>query len=154
MRQQTITVFDEFVPPSTTTTSSTQHNSILGAFDQIALHVVADNQTGAATLNIFVDHSGDARNWLQRNSQLMGPSGTISAQGDVRIALITGGFAQVHWADAGQANTGLIDYAGGSAASSTASMGTPLLPFVRLRVVMGSGGGAHVKIIASLRGTR
>src|SRR5258705_230023 len=82
MRHFAHTIFNEFVPASTLTYTSTDNNPRMGAFDQLALHVVVDNVTGAGSLNIFVEHSGDARQWIQRNSMIQG-SVAASAVGDI-----------------------------------------------------------------------
>jgi len=151
MRQQSFTLFDEYLPASATTYTSTDFNTRLGAFDEIVLHTVADNMSTTGRLDIFVEHSGDGRNWMQRNSMALG-SGAISTTGDISLDLSSGGFVQLLWADAAATSSGNVRYTGTTNPTSMSNM--PLLPFVRLRLTTGSGSGAHVKIHATLCGPR
>jgi hypothetical protein len=145
MRQQVLTCFDEFIPAGASPVyTSAQFNSALGANDQLSIHAVLDNITLGTTplFNLFIEHSADGRNWIQRNDQSASPT----APGDISIAL-TGTFHQKMYADSGYGTMPITTPWSGS--------GAPLLPFVRFRLVVGSGTtSAHVKVHAATRGPR
>lgn len=73
-------VLDEYIPLETTGNAyvytSAESTSRLGQFDILVLHAVADNVTAAAagTLNVYIQHSADARNWLFTNGKTTAPS--------------------------------------------------------------------------------
>jgi len=147
MRQQTITVMDEYVPVGTTYTSA-QFNSILASGDQLALQAIVDNGGGSGTLDIFAETSSDGRNWIQRNDQ---STTAATTTGDIHFAFTGTGFQQLMWADGGQGNVFAVATHTGPG-GATAS-GSPFLGFVRLRVTAASF-GVHVKIHATVRGPR
>jgi hypothetical protein len=145
------TIFEEFVPPTTTTYTNSPLNPLLGGAGSIALHAFVDNVVAAGTLDIFLEESADDRLFVQRNSLVLGTT-AASTTGDLSFTVATGGTYQLVWADPCDAPTNQVVYTGG-ATSPRDLTGTPLLPFVRLRIVSGSA-GCRVKIIASLRGSR
>ncbi|HVY46095.1 MAG TPA: hypothetical protein VHB21_09460 [Minicystis sp.] len=132
MRHRTFVVFDDYANTGGIETD-TRHNATLGEYDQLALHVVGDNASVAnVTVNVYVAHSSDGRQWLYRSNNQASLPGTA----DVSITLnSTTDVEHKMWSDACL----------GSMASG------PLLSFVRLHVVT-VGGGAHVKIHATQRG--
>jgi hypothetical protein len=151
MRIKAFTLFDEFVGAGVTTYTNAETNAPLGAYDQLALHVIVDNVSAGGTVNLFVEHSGDSKHWMQRNSMVLGTPGA-SATGDISLTVASAGAYQLLWADACVAPTGQVVYTGG-ATSPRDTTNTPLLPFVRLRIVT-SGAACHVKIIATQRGAQ
>ncbi len=81
MRKLVIVVFDDVVAgtPSFTTYTSQEHNDVLGMYDKIALHAVADQVSGGITaFNIDLEHSGDGRNWKVKTTGIIG-STSVSA---------------------------------------------------------------------------
>ncbi|HVV59677.1 MAG TPA: hypothetical protein VHC45_15060 [Gaiellaceae bacterium] len=143
--------FDEFIPPSTVTTTSTQYDAVLSAYDQIALHFIVDDVTGTGRLDGFLDHSGDSKNWLQRNSVALG-STPPTTLGDVSVALSAGGVYQLFWADSCLGSTHQMIYTGTASPKNTT--GTLMLPFARIRLVTQAGAGCHVKVFGTCRGAR
>jgi hypothetical protein len=162
MRQNALTVFDEFVPVGATTYTPTSLNPTLGGQDQLALHAVIDNVTASTgNIDIFVEHSGDGRSWIQRNAMILGTN-AASTVGDIDVTVSSANSSyNLFWADDGcgvgvsggtlNGSTGAVKYAAATANKDTT--GTPFLAFVRLRVVA-TGTGCHVKIFATLRGSR
>jgi hypothetical protein len=85
MQQSQILVFDEVITGGTVSYTSAALNDRLGMHDQIAICTVIDNVSGGPTnFDLFVEHSCDNRNWLQRNdlSQTSPPPGTVNT-GDI-----------------------------------------------------------------------
>src|ERR1051326_2165470 len=92
------TVFEEFVPPTTTTYTNAQLNPLLGGAASIAFHVLVDNVVAAGSVNIFVEESADDRMFVQRNSLILG-TGAASTTGDMSLTVAQGGTYQLVWAD-------------------------------------------------------
>jgi hypothetical protein len=150
MRQQVITVFDEFVPSGVTAYTSAQFNSALGAADQLGIQAIVDNGTGAGTLDIFLETSNDGRNWIQRNDQsTTTPTGT----GDFHFVTASTGSQTLMYSDPGATVSAAAATHTNSGSSPAPVTNSPFLAFVRLRVVAASA-GTHVKIHAALRGPR
>lgn len=69
MRRSNQTVFNEFLPQGTTSTSpaytSAELNAKLGHFDQMGIQAVIDNVGGGTigALTVTLQHSADGRNW-------------------------------------------------------------------------------------------
>jgi hypothetical protein len=164
MRQNALTVFDEFVPPSATTYTPTSLNPTLGGQDQLGLQAVIDNVTGTGGVDIFVEHSGDGRSWIQRNCMALGNTPNAAATvGDIEVnPTVTGGSYNLFWADDGvgvnaisslNGSTGLVKFVPATSTYKDTT-GTPFLAFVRLRIVTGTSTSCHIKIFATLRGSR
>jgi len=142
MRNGQVLVFDDMITSSATAYTSAALYDRLGAHDEIAIIAVIDNvSTSGVGFDLFIEHSCDTRNWLQRNesSQTFPPPGAAGT-GDITF---------------NATNTPLLNqnttYArmfsdpctGVSKASSTT--GGPLLPFVRFAMKLTTG-SAHVKV--------
>jgi len=69
MKRQTTLVFDEQIMstgPDDYFTSA-EHNARLGAYDQLAIHVVVDNPNAAdGALTVQLQHSADGRHFLPK----------------------------------------------------------------------------------------
>lgn len=133
MRHRTFVCFDDYVNINGIETDA-RHNSTLAEYDYLGLHAVADNASGAGvTVNIYVQHSSEGRQWLYRSSN----TATMPGSADLSLTL-TSTTDSVHkmWSDA----------------CLSTNTGGPLLSFVRLHIQT-SGGAAHVKVHATQRGT-
>jgi hypothetical protein len=85
MRNGQLLVFDEMITASTMSYTSTAHYDKLGSHDEIAIIAVIDNvSTSSVAFDLFIEHSCDARNWIQRNdtTQTFPPPG-IAGTGDI-----------------------------------------------------------------------
>ena len=90
MRNGQLLVFDEMITASATAYTSTVHYDRLGVHDQIAIIAVIDNVSVAGVgFDLFIEHSCDARNWLQRNdtTQASPPPGAPGT-GDIVYSLV------------------------------------------------------------------
>jgi len=67
MRRQNVLVFDEQVTSSPQYTSAATY-TVLGQFDQLAIHAIVDNpnNSSGATISIGVEHSAEGRNFLPK----------------------------------------------------------------------------------------
>jgi len=126
MRRMNITVFDEFltgVVAGTTpaVTTSQELNARLGQFDQLGLFAVVDNTASTAGLFAFIEHSGDGRNWIQKNAiwEIEGTNNTKNGWFTANVTTPLWGF------DPGT---------------------NPTLGFARIRVYFSASLSAHVRI--------
>lgn len=68
MQTFTKLVFDEFIYAGDWYTSS-EFNVLIGSADKMGLQATVDNVTTASgTLDVRVQHSGDGRNWADKNT--------------------------------------------------------------------------------------
>lgn len=68
MRQFSVLVFDEFIHGAGSVVyTSDKLIDMLGAVDNLAFHVVADQVTTNGSLAVRMEHSADRRNWLAKN---------------------------------------------------------------------------------------
>jgi hypothetical protein len=87
MRNSQLLVFDDMISSAATAYTSAAHYDLLGRHDEIAVLVVIDNvSTSSVGFDLFIEHSCDTRNWLQRNdpSQAIPPPGTATF-GDIKF---------------------------------------------------------------------
>lgn len=139
MRHSHHLVFDEVIPGAAVAYTGAQHNDGLGRHDQIAIAVVIDNvSSGSSTFDLWIEHSPDGRNWLQRNdtSQTNNPTTYTAGQGDIT----TGATLSIN-------TTYLKTFT--DACQGKQTLG-PLLPYVRFALKPSSQ--SHVKVYATLRG--
>jgi hypothetical protein len=132
MRHRTHHVYDDFVTTSWSV-SDARHNAMLGEYDHLALHAVADSATAATTVNIYLQHSSEGRQWLFRASN------STSTPATPEIVLVL-------------ANTTDVQHKMWSDACLGVTVTGPLLSFVRLQMQT-VGGACHLKVHATLRGT-
>jgi len=141
MRNGQILVFDETVTSSATAYTSASLYERLGSHNQIAILVVIDNASATANFDLFIEHSSDSRNWIQRNdiTQASTPPGTAGT-GDITFNA-TPNPPQL------SANTTFARMFSDPCIGVSKLSGTtngPLLPFVRFAMKL-SAGSAHVK---------
>lgn len=68
MRNGQLLIFDDMITSSVTAYTSAAHYDRLGSHDELAIVVVIDNvSTSSVGFDLFIEHSCDTRNWLQRN---------------------------------------------------------------------------------------
>lgn len=67
MRRFNVLAFDDVIMGTGAVYSPTGLNELFGSCDQMSLHVVADQASGATTLTVNIEHSADQRNWIQKN---------------------------------------------------------------------------------------
>jgi hypothetical protein len=70
MRKYNVRAFDDFVHTTATVYSTTDFNEVLGSADQLSLFAVVDSYSGAAgapNITVQIQHSGDGRNWVNKN---------------------------------------------------------------------------------------
>ncbi|WP_437656913.1 hypothetical protein [Sorangium sp. So ce1182] len=134
MRRANFIAFDEFVPLGTNSSApvftSAELNSKLGHFDQLAIMVVIDNVGGSTVggFELFIEHSGDGRNFLAMKTNTSPPTGT----GDISISSLSTTATNVKW--------GKHDG------------GDPLLNHVRFRLYFtNTTTSAHVRVIVTQR---
>jgi hypothetical protein len=142
MRNGQLLVFDDIIQsPGPTYTSAALYDR-LGSHDEIAILAVIDNvSTTSVGFDLFIEHSSDTRNWLQRNdqNQAFPPNGTTGT-GDITFNATNTPLLGTNTTYArmfADPCTGASRYA--------ASLGGPLLPFVRFAMKLTSG-SAHVKV--------
>ncbi len=141
MRYLVHTVFDDFIPADADIAfTSSELNTRMGHHNQIGVQVVLNNLTvgkNGGTFDLFIEHCCDGRNWQQRN--WLNQESSKPTKGDIHISALESGhiFSQ-NFSDACQG----VSSAPGKSASG------PLLPFVRFRMVFGSGTSGHVKVHA------
>jgi len=144
MRIGQIIVFDDMIASSATTYTSAGLYDRLGSHDEIAVIAVIDNvSTSSVGFDLFIEHSCDTRNWLQRNdnSQVFPPPGT-AATGDITFNATNTPLLSPNTTYTRMFSdpcTGISKVAGAGG-----SIG-PLLPFVRFAMKLTSG-SAHVKV--------
>jgi hypothetical protein len=146
MIQAELLVFNDIIYPGATSYTSATFNDALAQHDMISVMAVIDNVSVASTtFDLYVQHSCDGRNWLQRSDpNQSAPPTEISSLGDITRAgmgintTYTGMYSDAAWSITKQGTVG----AGGG----------PTLGYVRfaLKIVTGS---AHVKVYAVLRDT-
>lgn len=88
MRNGQLLVFDEMITSAATAYTSAAHYHGLAGNDEIAILAVIDNvSTSNVGFDLFIEHSCDTRNWLQRNSssQVIPPQG-ITGTGDISFS--------------------------------------------------------------------
>jgi hypothetical protein len=138
MPHKRFTIFDDYVPAgSGAVYTSDRWNAVLGAFDEIAVHAIIDDVSGATgTFDCWIETSGDARNWLQRNDLTQAtPAPHGVGTGDLfSSALTSTSVSSLMYSDAAM---GITKF-------GTGRVG-PLLGFVRLAVLVGTV-GAHVRL--------
>jgi hypothetical protein len=134
MRQRTHVVFDDYVSNAAgIAITDARYNTVLGEHDQIALHAVGDNAPVLTTVNVFVQHSSEGRQWLYRQNN-------STSSGTPEIVIVLNGTTDVQhkmWSDA-------------CLGTNTAG---PLLSFVRLVLSASAAGAAHVKVHLTQRGS-
>jgi hypothetical protein len=144
MRNGQILVFDDMISSSTTAYTSASLYDRLGGHDEIAIIAVIDNvSTSSVGFDLFIEHSCDTRNWLQRNDngQAFPPPGAATS-GDITFSATNTPLLSPNTTYSRMFSdpcTGISKVAGAGG-----SMG-PLLPFVRLAMKLTSG-SAHVKV--------
>jgi hypothetical protein len=70
MRKYNVRAFDDFVHGTSTVYSTADFNEVLGSADQLSLFAVVDSYSGAAgapNITVQIQHSGDGRNWVNKN---------------------------------------------------------------------------------------
>lgn len=142
MRNGQLLVFDEIITSTATAYTSTAHYYGLATNDEIAILAVIDNvSTSNVGFDLFIEHSCDTRNWLQRNSlsQVFPPPGSVGT-GDISFS---GTFTPLLTTNTTYARMFSDPCQGVSMAS--ASTAGPLLANVRFAMKL-TAGSAHVKI--------
>lgn len=125
MLREHLLVFDEQLPTQSSYFSKADFYKALGQYDQIALHAIVDNPTGATngTITVVLEHSCDGRNFIAKN-----------ATAEINAAAI--------------AFNSQSDAAGGDGGA------LPTLEYGRLNVKLAGGvTAARVRIWATLRDT-
>lgn len=141
MRNGQLLVFDEMITASATAYTSTVHYDVLGSHDEFAIIAVIDNVSNVNVgFDLFVEHSCDARNWLQRNdtTQAFPPPGAVGT-GDI---VYSGVFTPLLTTNTTYARM-FSDPCKGVSNVGTAT--GPLLANVRLAMKL-TAGSAHVKV--------
>jgi hypothetical protein len=67
MRKLTLMVFNDFVQGATAVYTPSEHNEALGTYDRLAFQVVVDSVNATGNITVQIEHSGDGRNWLNKN---------------------------------------------------------------------------------------
>ncbi|HVY46096.1 MAG TPA: hypothetical protein VHB21_09465 [Minicystis sp.] len=113
----------------------------LGVYDELGLMVAVDNvsSTSAVNFDLWLDHSSDGLNWLQRSQANQTPP-FHTGVGDVRLSVSQFSPGVGWYSTSGRGRS--------SAATSDAT--GPLLHYVRLYMVIASG-TAHVRVHAFQR---
>ena len=142
MRRKVHKVYDEYLGAGAQNgVTSSSWNDVLGSLDCLGFEVVVDDASGPATIDVWVDHSGDSRLWLPaRSKPSQVPPFWASGTGDVTSSITSGLAYTFTYSDA---------YRGVSKAATPVAHG-PLLAFVRLQIGISSG-SAHFKIHAFQR---
>lgn len=107
MRKLSILAFDDFVMNTTMIYTTEALNETLGAFDKLTIQAVCDSATGTTpTITVAIQHSGDQRNWLPKNTTpeinavgitvagptaIGGDTSAVGSMGFVRLAITVGG---------------------------------------------------------------
>jgi hypothetical protein len=68
MRRFNALVFDDVLAVGASTVTPCRYDGSLGRFDTLGIHVVVDDATVAGTLSIYVESSGDGRNWCTKSA--------------------------------------------------------------------------------------
>jgi hypothetical protein len=144
MRRKVHKVYDEYVASGANGVTSSSWNDVLGSLDCMGFEVVVDDASANATLDVWLDHSGDSRLWLPaRSVPSQTPPFYVAGTGDVTSSITTG-----------TGNVVIKNYADGwhgiSKTAGTPIAHGPLLAFVRLQIGI-SAGTAHFKIHAFQR---
>lgn len=147
MRQAELLVFNDIIYTGTIAYTIATFNDMLAQHDMIAVMAVIDNvSTTAVGFDLFIEHSCDGRNWLQRSETAQSFPPTESAgTGDITLASMgpNSTYARMY-SDAAWSLTRIGVSAGGA--------GGPTLGYVRLAMKL-TAGFAHVKLYAVLRDT-
>jgi hypothetical protein len=61
-------VFNDVMVGVVTAVTDPKFDEMLGGGDAIAIQLVADQITGASTITIALEHSGDRRNWVTKTT--------------------------------------------------------------------------------------
>jgi hypothetical protein len=145
MRQAELLVFNDIIYTGTTAYTIATFNDALADHDMMAVMAVIDNvSTTSVGFDLFVEHSCDGRNWLQRNDmgQSSPPTGSAGA-GDITLNAMNPNLTYARmFSDAAWGLTKVGVAAGGA--------GGPLLGYVRFAMKLTAGFG-HVKLYAVLR---
>jgi hypothetical protein len=147
MIQAELLVFNDIIYPGATTYTSAAFNDALAQHDMIAVMAVVDNVSAASTtFDLYVQHSCDGRNWLQRSDANQNtPPTESSGFGDItRAGMGLNATYAVMYSDAAWS----ITKQGGGGGSG----GGPTLGYVRFAMKIVTG-FAHVKVYAVLRDT-
>jgi len=147
MRQAELLVFNDIIYTGTTAYTIATLNDVLANHDRVAVMAVIDNVsiTGVG-FDLFIEHSCDGRNWLQRNdtSQSFPPTESAGA-GDITLASMNPNTTYARmYADSALNLTKIGVSAGGA--------GGPLLGYVRFAMKL-TAGFVHVKLYAMLSDT-
>jgi len=145
MRQAELLAFNDIIYTGTTAYTIATFNDALASHDMIAVMAVIDNvSTTAVGFDLFVEHSSDGRNWLQRNDTNQAFPATESAgAGDITFASMNPNTTYARmYSDSAWSLTKVGVPGGGT--------GGPLLGYVRLAMKV-TAGFAHVKLYAVLR---
>src|SRR5689334_15235776 len=68
MQQAALLVFNDIIYTNTTAYTIATFNDVLANHDMLAVMAVIDNVSpGSPGFDLFIEHSCDGRNWLQRN---------------------------------------------------------------------------------------
>jgi hypothetical protein len=67
MRKSNLLIFDDFINGSTTIFTRPELNDQLGAVDQLALEVIADQVAANGTITVQIYNSADQINWKAKN---------------------------------------------------------------------------------------
>lgn len=68
MRQFQQLCFDDYVAGTSSVYSAAVLDTLLGRFDRLAVHVVADKVGGTSPrITVMLEHSADSRRWLEKN---------------------------------------------------------------------------------------
>jgi hypothetical protein len=149
MRRSIINAFDEVISLSTNSGvayTSTALNDRLGGSDEISVFCVVDNAqgSGTGTFDLWIEHSGDGRNWLQvRDTTWTSPPTYSAGSGDISIGSLSSSQTYVRAAafrPSGATNMGGSNWQG------------PLLPYVRIAMKLGTYNSVHVKLHVTGRG--
>jgi hypothetical protein len=152
VRHHVTVVFDDYVPATTSPTqfyTSNEWNSLLGRFDQFAIFCLVDNNSAGA-FDLWVDHSGDGRNWLQRNDKTQNqPSLYTVGTGDITWATLSA--TSPNYRAFSDSIFGLT-FAGSSGVYNGQAAIGPILPYVRLNMRFAASVGGHVRVTFTGRG--
>ncbi|MFO0759492.1 MAG: hypothetical protein U0359_23575 [Byssovorax sp.] len=148
MRPAEILVFNDIIYTNTTAYTSASFNNVLAQHGMFAIMAVIDNVSAANVgFDLFVEHSCDGRNWLQRNdpSQTFPPpngptTGDIMFNASLNMNTT---YARVYSDTAWNVT---------KIGASLGNSGGPILGYTRFAMKL-SAGFAHVKVYAVLRDT-
>lgn len=140
MRNAQYLVFDDMLTSTSTAYTSSNLNDRLGSHDGMAIIAVIDNvSTSNVGFDLFIEHSCDTRNWIQRNDASQATPGTPGT-GDITFNATNTPLLGTNTTYArmfSDSCTGISKHGGTTTG--------PLLAYVRFAMKLTTG-SAHVKV--------